>query len=360
VSKKVDLHIDWATHKAAKYACEHWHYAGCVPRFKQVWIGAWENQKFIGIVSIGKSSTPYLGTFLGLETTECAELTRIALKSHQSQVSQIMMYAIKMVKKQSPNLKLLVSLADSTQGHEGKIYQATNWVYVGRSSSMTQYYFRGKWRNDSPLMRYLQKHPEEKKRLPKRKIPGKHKYLMPLDKKIRKQIAPLSQPYPTSGDSTGEGAPPEQEQFSGVKREGLIELVRKNLTPGLLKPQFREQNKKNPMYGHCYVATEAMFHLLGGKDGYFAPCCGKDSEGIVHWWLQDKRSGAIVDITADQYYSVGKKPPYFKGKRKGFLTKVPSKRAKILIERVKQAAEGGDGPDQGHSGGSTPTQPLQA
>ena len=29
---------------------------------------------------------------------------------------------------------------------------------------------------------------------------GKRKYLMPLDKKMKKQIAPLSQPYPKNDD----------------------------------------------------------------------------------------------------------------------------------------------------------------
>ena len=27
-------------------------------------------------------------------------------------------------------------------------------------------------------------------------VEGKHKYLMPLDRKMRKQIAPLAKPYP--------------------------------------------------------------------------------------------------------------------------------------------------------------------
>jgi hypothetical protein len=193
---KVDLKVDWATYAAAKYACENWHYSKCTPKFKQVWVGVWENGRFIGVVAVGRASTPYLGSFVGLETTECAELTRIALTSHISPVSQIMAIAIKKIKKQSQGLRLLVSLADPAQNHHGGIYQATNWIYIGRSSAMTQYFFRRKWRNDTSCMRYLQKNPEQKNILKKRKIEGKHKYLMPLDKKMRKQILPLSKPYP--------------------------------------------------------------------------------------------------------------------------------------------------------------------
>ena len=195
-SSKSDLRIDWASYEAAKFACQNWHYSKCTPKFKQVWIGAWEKNKFIGIVAFGRSTSPYLGTAYGLETTECVELTRIALKSHNAPVSRIMAIAIKLLKKQSPGLRLLVSLADSMQGHHGGVYQAGNWIYVGKSSACEQYFYKGKWRNDTPLHRALKKKPALKKTLKTRKIPGKHKYLMPLDAKMRARIEPLAQPYP--------------------------------------------------------------------------------------------------------------------------------------------------------------------
>jgi hypothetical protein len=193
---KEKLKLDWATYKAAKYACMHWHYSRCVPKFKQVWIGAWENKKFIGIISYGRSSTPYLGNKFGLKTTECVELTRIALTNHINPVSKIISISLKLLKKQSPGLKLIVSLADPLQGHNGIVYQASNWIYIGKSSINTQYFFRNKWRNDSSLQRYLFKNPEEKNRLKKRKIPGKNKYLMPLTKEMREKILPFAKPYP--------------------------------------------------------------------------------------------------------------------------------------------------------------------
>ena len=44
-----ELKIDWATHKAAKYACENWHYSKCLPSGKTVKLGVWEDNNFIGI-----------------------------------------------------------------------------------------------------------------------------------------------------------------------------------------------------------------------------------------------------------------------------------------------------------------------
>lgn len=118
--------------------------------------------------------------------------------------------------------------------------------------------------------------------------------------------------------------------------ENLVKLIQQSLTPDLLKPQYREQNATNPMFGHCYVATEAFYHLT--KDDYqgrFGIYHGKDDEGIVHWWLHDNYEIQIVDLTAEQYFSLNRRPPYEKGRAGFFLTKNPSKRAVIVMEKVK-------------------------
>jgi hypothetical protein len=43
------------------------------------------------------------------------------------------------------------------------------------------------------------------------------------------------------------------------------------------------------------------------------PMSGKDYRDDYHWWLQDGER--IYDVTADQYYTVGKLPPYQNGKK---------------------------------------------
>jgi len=54
------------------------------------------------------------------------------------------------------------------------------------------------------------------------------------------------------------------------------------------------------MFGHCYIASEALFHALGGFYTSWRPVRARDPKGIVHWWLEDE-SGAILDLTKDQY-----------------------------------------------------------
>lgn len=114
-----------------------------------------------------------------------------------------------------------------------------------------------------------------------------------------------------------------------------MSLIQKVLTPDLLKPEYVKDNEGNPMYGHCYAATEALYYLLGGRKSGWHPCRGKDAEGVTHWWLRNA-GGKILDPTAEQYESVGKKPPYGEGRRGPFLTQQPSKRANEIISRVER------------------------
>jgi len=84
------------------------------------------------------------------------------------------------------------------------------------------------------------------------------------------------------------------------------------LTPDILTPKYREENQNNPMYGHCYHTTQAMFYLLDTDT--LDIMCGTDWRDDKHWWLRDRETGYEVDMTSDQYYSIGKEPPYDNGK----------------------------------------------
>lgn len=46
-------------------------------------------------------------------------------------VTRILAIAIRMLKREMWGIRLLVSYADLDHGHLGKIYHASNWVYVG-------------------------------------------------------------------------------------------------------------------------------------------------------------------------------------------------------------------------------------
>ena len=125
------LRLDWCSYQAAKYAVEQWHYSHTMPAGKLSKIGVWEAEKFVGCILFGRGANNHIGMPYGLSCTQIAELTRIALTRHQNPVSCIASIAVRMLKKQAPGLRLLLSYADPTYGHYGGIYQAMGWLYTG-------------------------------------------------------------------------------------------------------------------------------------------------------------------------------------------------------------------------------------
>lgn len=89
----------------------------------------------------------------------------------------------------------------------------------------------------------------------------------------------------------------------------------------------------NALTGHCYVASEAAYHLLGGKKAGWKPMF-MNHEGEPHWFLRNDRLDQNLDITEGQFDTP---PDHSKATGKGFLTKRPSKRAQAVIDRAEAA-----------------------
>jgi hypothetical protein len=211
---KVELKLDWCTYEAAKYAVMNWHYSQAMPAGKLVKVGVWEDSKFIGVVLFGRGANQNLGKPFGLKQTEICELVRIALKKHTSPVSKIAGIAVKLLRKQSPGLRLIVSYACPSEGHHGGVYQAMGWIYTGKSRPQKALLVNGKplhkrtafskWKTNSidrikELSSFDVRYGDEE---------SKHSYYLPLDNEMREQIAKLAKPYPkrvTSIDSDASG-----------------------------------------------------------------------------------------------------------------------------------------------------------
>lgn len=107
----------------------------------------------------------------------------------------------------------------------------------------------------------------------------------------------------------------------------LVQEIRAHLTDDLRKPEY--QGNPNLMVGHCYVASEAVYHMLGGGKSGLKPM-NMVHEGNQHWYLLGPKG--VIDVTADQFRTP---VPYEKGRGRGFLTAKPSKRATELIRRIR-------------------------
>lgn len=115
------------------------------------------------------------------------------------------------------------------------------------------------------------------------------------------------------------------------ERGGAVARVRAALSPDLLPPAWRRANPPFPA-GYCYVASEALYHLLGGREAGWTPMRARVGEG-THWYLRHQ-DGTILDPTADQFPPYEQAPIYLRGRGCGFLTRNPSRRTRVLLERV--------------------------
>lgn len=212
MSSKPVLKLDWCSHEAAKYACEKWHYSGCLSSSTNVYCGAWEDDKFIGAIVFGiGAGNVTKGSCWGLERRQMAELTRVALTSHRSPVSRMLRISSLMISRQSPGIRMLVSMADPRQEHHGGIYQGAGWIYTGTTKPDVEYFLNGKWRHHRTVTSS-----RSAAGLPSRPIPGKHRYLMPLDAEMRAKILPLAKPYPKRVRSEDSGTSGDQPEGGGA------------------------------------------------------------------------------------------------------------------------------------------------
>lgn len=204
MSSKPTLRLDWCSHAAAKYAVEHWHYSRSLPTPPLVKIGVWEDERYVGVVLFSRGANNNLGKAFGLDSTEVAELTRVALTGHVTPVSRVLAVAVRMLRATAQGLQLIVSYADPSHDHHGGIYQAAGWVYCGQSPPSTEYVDQsGKQWHGRMVSSTGRKLVYGRSRTVLRHdectsvvVPGKHKYLYPLDDAMRAQISPLAKPYP--------------------------------------------------------------------------------------------------------------------------------------------------------------------
>jgi hypothetical protein len=198
----MSLRLDFCSYDAAKYAVEHWHYSRTMPVGKMVKLGVWEESVFIGAVIFGLGGgNACNGKRYGLARNfEMAELVRIALRKHRAPVSRIIAIACRLLHRQSPGLRLIISYADPSQSHHGGVYQAAGWIYTGRSSaSWKAVWPDGRQAHARIAYGHVQfgiKKTVDISNAKKVLVPGKHRYLYPLNDEIRQRILPLAKPYP--------------------------------------------------------------------------------------------------------------------------------------------------------------------
>jgi len=203
------LRVEWCSTEAARFAVLRWHYSQTMPvQVKTVRLGVWWDGQFKGALIFSRPCRNQHLMF-GLRPEEVCELARVALDRHDGfHVTAVVSRAIKKLRQRCPKLRLVVSFADPAEGHLGRIYQAGNWIYTGTSAPARMLVHQGK-----KLHRryYTGRNFGNPKATPPPgsvwiPVPGKHRYVMPLDRRMRRQVLQLAKPYPQPADALTEGA----------------------------------------------------------------------------------------------------------------------------------------------------------
>jgi hypothetical protein len=131
--------VDNITFQEAKPWLIKKHYAHRIPCV-QFAFGLFQDGILHGVVTYGTPSSSTLRSGICGDGYTVFELNRLCVDSTIKNASSILVSgSIKLL----PSPCILVSYADTNQGHIGYIYQATNWLYTGLSAKRTDWNIEG-------------------------------------------------------------------------------------------------------------------------------------------------------------------------------------------------------------------------
>jgi hypothetical protein len=117
------------------------HYAGRVPTISYAF-GFYEDQELVGVITYGTpSSAPLRSGIAGEEHAHLVlELNRLVFKREvKNGASELVGVSLRHLPKPS----IVISYADTAQGHVGYVYQACNFIYTGLSAKRTDWKIKG-------------------------------------------------------------------------------------------------------------------------------------------------------------------------------------------------------------------------
>lgn len=111
------------------------HYSGKVVNNSCLHFGAFLDGRLHGVMSFGPSmdKRKTMALVAGTGWNEFLELNRMAFDDYlpRNSESYCIGAALRMIKKQAPHIKWVISFADGTQCGDGTIYRASNFVLTG-------------------------------------------------------------------------------------------------------------------------------------------------------------------------------------------------------------------------------------
>lgn len=232
---RLRLEIQPCSVSDARAAVMRWHYSKRMPVGRLICHGVWEAQRFVGVIVYGRGASQHLGAAFGCTQFETCELVRVALAPGRTvPTSRALGISLRLLRFGNPDLKLVISFADPAQGHAGILYQATNWLYTGLTSSSPQYLWRGRWCHNREMTSGAfgkGGRVANISDLPMRMTEPKHRYVYPLLEATRASID--CQPYPKA--------------YTPERAESIVAM--QPAPSGTRAARFRPQRSKQPRRG---------------------------------------------------------------------------------------------------------------
>ena len=120
-------------YKEAELFISKYHYAGRIGR-SGINLGYYLGDELITTIIYVNPTRQETATKQGMFYKEVLELNRLAIHPQyqvKNLASHLISRSINYIKQSKPEIKLLVSFADSTFNHDGTIYKASNWILSG-------------------------------------------------------------------------------------------------------------------------------------------------------------------------------------------------------------------------------------
>ena len=182
------------------------HYLHSMPGGTQLCLGVFVGGRLAGVLTLGVGPKNAYALVDGAEPDDCQTLTRLWLSDEllPNSESRVLGVVLRSLRRET-SVKFLVTYADPAAGHSGIIYQASNWVYTGRSQAMPLLDIGdGVPRHSRSLAhafgthsrKYFEAHGITVRRIPQA---AKHRYLYFLDRSWRDRLRVPVLPYPKKG-----------------------------------------------------------------------------------------------------------------------------------------------------------------
>ena len=120
---------------------ERWHYSGCVPTGKNIFLGWYTGTLLYAVADYGVGVNPYQAAFLSRTTghdvtktnlLELKRLCRIEPKNPSLPLTAFLSRCHKLLKRLG--YTYIISFSDPGHGHNGGIYKAANFTYLGTTN----------------------------------------------------------------------------------------------------------------------------------------------------------------------------------------------------------------------------------